>query len=276
MGVRTTTTTPPPPLPTGHPPPPPPPRRQNPHPQPSCPPRAASDTVWTPPCRSSWSRRPSSYGGDERNGKICIRFPRKKRKRKKKSSRLSLSLSPPGWPIKKDGLLQRKRKKKRGERGIFSEERRSGGKWKSEWTIKNRFSMAGGEKGRREESLMLCQQSITSSISLSLSLVETLEAESTVWKSAEEISPIFREKNGSMPSGHFRDCEIPASSSASSSKASQEIGEGPPPSLAETFLRLGHPPSPYNPGFQSQAKAPCRWEERRRRRTFSLAALKNA
>ena len=54
--------------------------------------------------------------------------------------------------------------------------------------------MVGEEKGRREESLMLCQQSITSSISLSLSLVETLEAESTVRKSAEEISPIFREK----------------------------------------------------------------------------------
>ena len=124
MGVRTTTTTPPPPLPTGHPPPPPR-RRQNPHPQPSCPPRAASDAVWAPPCRSSWSRRPSSYGGDERNGKICIRFPRKKRKRKKKSSRLSLSLSPPGWPIKKMGCCSGRGKRRGGKEVFFSEERRS-------------------------------------------------------------------------------------------------------------------------------------------------------
>ena len=152
------------------------------------------------------------------------------------------------------------------------EKSRSGGKWKSEWTFKNRFSMVGCGKGKKRGIA-----NVVSTIHYFLSLSLSPSLSSRLWRRSRlygkvlrRFPPIFREKNLGvcMPSGHFRDCEIPASSSASSSKASQEIGEGPPPSLAETFLRLGHPPSPYNPGFQTQAKAPPRWEERRRRRTF--------
>ncbi len=94
---------------------------------------------------------------------------------------------------KKDGLLQRKRKKKRGERGFFfgREEKCGEGNGNRNGPLKTAFRWWGCGKGKKRG---IANVVSTIHYFLSLSLVETLEAESTVWKSAEEISPIFREK----------------------------------------------------------------------------------